>query len=571
MLAIAILAMATAGRARAQSSAALAEGYDFEQRNQWDAAAASYRQALHEGNSQAALLGLERVYAQSGHTDSLLPILDTLITQRPRDGVIRGVQLRAFRMLGRSDDEAAAFERWVRDAPRDPVPYREYARLLLDEGRARTADSVLERAQHALGSGREFVLETAQLRATLGLWVASAHAWRSALDTSGEYAATAAYSLRPTPDSARAGVRAVLAAPPVTLGSRRALADLELAWGSARAGWAALKALPPAPSAVAQWFDFGEAAEDAGDWLVARDVFVAVLDARATNGPPAADLAARAASAAMHGGDAASAANLADRAMREMDSTTAARTVLGVRVRALASLGRADEAERVARAYAHWLDDAGRAQLTREIVWGFVRAGDLPRARATIRATGGGGGPGSVSDDRELEGWLSLYSGDLKAARVALRQAAAAPTSDLVTALALLARTQSDSAPVVGRAFVQLARGDTAAAATSFVEASDVVRDAAPLLLATAARLHTARHEDQAAMPLWQTVVDRYAEAPEAAEADLELGRALARGRNPAGAIARWEHLILTYPQSALVPQARRELDQARAATPTTS
>jgi hypothetical protein len=30
------------------------------------------------------------------------------------------------------------------------------------------------------------------------------------------------------------------------------------------------------------------------------------------------------------------------------------------------------------------------------------------------------------------------------------------------------------------------------------------------------------------------------------------------------------EHLILTYPQSALVPQARRKLDEARGAIPKT-
>ena len=36
-------------------------------------------------------------------------------------------------------------------------------------------------------------------------------------------------------------------------------------------------------------------------------------------------------------------------------------------------------------------------------------------------------------------------------------------------------------------------------------------------------------------------------------------------------AIARLEHLILTYPRSALVPQARRELEVARGGIPHTS
>ena len=35
-------------------------------------------------------------------------------------------------------------------------------------------------------------------------------------------------------------------------------------------------------------------------------------------------------------------------------------------------------------------------------------------------------------------------------------------------------------------------------------------------------------------------------------------------------AVSQLEHLILTYPESALVPQARRRLDQARGAVPKT-
>jgi hypothetical protein len=88
--------------------------------------------------------------------------------------------------------------------------------------------------------------------------------------------------------------------------------------------------------------------------------------------------------------------------------------------------------------------------------------------------------------------------------------------------------------------------------------------DAAPLLFALSARLQTARRQDFAAIALWQRIALRHATAPEAAEADLEWGRILRRrGESPA-AIERFEHLILSYPQSALVPQARRELESVR-------
>jgi hypothetical protein len=237
--------------------------------------------------------------------------------------------------------------------------------------------------------------------------------------------------------------------------------------------------------------------------------------------------------------------------------TSAAATLLPIRVRALVRLGRMDDAELRVRAATNRLSSDMRALLERDITWGYVRSGDIPRARAAATRFG-------LSNDREVAGWMALYAGDLKDARGALHRTDGLSV-DALTALALLARTTVDTAPAVGQAFVLLARGDTAAAADSFVAASSVVRDAAPLLLATAARLHAAQHRDARAISLWRTVIEQYAGAPEAPEADLEWGRALKRGADPAGAIARWEHLILTYPESALVPLARRELEAAKA------
>ena len=60
-------------------------------------------------------------------------------------------------------------------------------------------------------------------------------------------------------------------------------------------------------------------------------------------------------------------------------------------------------------------------------------------------------------------------------------------------------------------------------------------------------------------------------EAPATAPAaELALGELLLARHRTADGIAQLEHLILTYPQSVLVPQARRLLDQARGAVPRT-
>ena len=84
---------------------------------------------------------------------------------------------------------------------------------------------------------------------------------------------------------------------------------------------------------------------------------------------------------------------------------------------------------------------------------------------------------------------------------------------------------------------------------------------AAPLLLAMAARIETTRGADARALPLWTRVAEAFPTAPEAAEARLEWGRLLKRRGALRDARGQFETLILRYPSSALVPQARRELD----------
>ena len=155
-------------------------------------AAQLFRAALGALPNAGALLGLERAYAELGMSDSLLAPLDSLIVRDPREPLYRSVQLRTLQMLRRDDRLRAAFERWVRDVPRDPAPFRDYARLLLQQGRSASADSIVKRGRVALGSARDLEYETAQLRAAQGQWRASAEAWRRALPDAPQLASAAA-------------------------------------------------------------------------------------------------------------------------------------------------------------------------------------------------------------------------------------------------------------------------------------------------------------------------------------------------------------------------------------------
>jgi hypothetical protein len=88
-----------------------------------------------------ALLGLERVYAELGWSDSLVAPVEALITASPREETYRTVQLRTLQSLGRDVELRRAVDAWVHDMPNSVSPYREYARR--DERKANPTWEVL--------------------------------------------------------------------------------------------------------------------------------------------------------------------------------------------------------------------------------------------------------------------------------------------------------------------------------------------------------------------------------------------------------------------------------------------
>ncbi len=541
---------------RPSDSTAFYKALDLETAGKYREAAPLFRSALRSAAGTSALLGLERVYAELGWADSLLVPLDSLIAGNPREPIFRTVQLRTLQSMARETELRRAFETWVRDAPNDPTPYREYARILLQRNQAVAADSVIGRARISLGSTKDLQLELAQLRAAQGQWLESAQAWRIALSTASYLEQAAAYALAPTPSAIRQQLRDVFLALPVEVSSRRALAALETTWGSPADGWNALKDLPADSASAEAWTDFGGRAEAEERWSLAREAFESALRWRRTP-----EVALRAATAALNAGDPAAALRLAPLSAAPGDSAAVARGYVPLHARALAMMGRPADAERLVTRYDRWLAPGARNALTRTIAWGWVRTGDMSRARAAL-STGGAEG-----DSSDAAGWLALYEGNIKTARALLR-GGSETSPELALALGLVARLRVDSAPAVGRAFLSLARGDSATAAAQFVDAADHTPGAASLLLLTAAQLRFALKDEPQALALWRRVVEHETATPEAPQAELEWARALRKRGDNAGAVARLEHLILTYPQSALVPQARRELDLARATIP---
>ncbi|MEX2182770.1 MAG: tetratricopeptide repeat protein [Gemmatimonadaceae bacterium] len=509
-------------------------------------AVAAWRAAIAGGAVLPGVLGLERVFSMLGEEDSVLVVIDSLLPHFPREPQLRSAQLRTYVALGRDAEAAAAFRAWRDSRPGEVAPYRDFARVLLFNNRASSADTVLREAVETLGSSRVLLLELAQLRAALGRWRDAAEAWRETMRDQPYFEAATVFSLSPAPVGARDSIRVELRAPGTPLGAIQSLALLELGWGAPREGWRVLAPLWPSDTAIAIWTEFAGEAERAQAWSTMRDALLAVHRAR-----PGLAIALRTAVAALRANDAETALELARTARERADTSLVRAEILPVELEALARLGRAAEAEWVLAAAA--LGRAGERAYARTIAWAWIRAGNVVRARAVLADA-------PLDAEDAVAGWLALFDGDLAAARPALRYSESFG-AEAVTVLAFLSRTRATRAPAAGAAFLALARADSVASVREFRRAAAELTDAAPLLLAMAARIEIARGANASGIALWERVATAFADAPEAPEARLELGRAFRAQGDVRGARAQFEQLILAYPSSALVPQARRELD----------
>jgi len=214
-----------------------------------------------------------------------------------------------------------------------------------------------------------------------------------------------------------------------------------------------------------------------------------------------------------------------------------------------------------------------RASLRLALAKARVARGELDSAAAAL------------DDDSSVaaiaqRGWIALYRGDLKSAMESFRAAGPyaldrAAATDRTAMMAMLQRIQEESSPELGAALLSLARGDSVAA----IAAIAALRRAAArlpeqggrlevLLLAGQVAAQKGGDQGPTAIALFDEIVRAGGEGAAPPAAELEWARLLVRDGRSAEAIPHLEHLILTYPNSAFVPEARRVLERAKGAIP---
>jgi hypothetical protein len=552
---------------------AISRAFELERRGEYGAAAEAYRAVLAgKPDDPAALLGLERVLVPLDRIGELLPEVRAALAARASSGVVYGVAIRAWAAADQPDSMRAAAEQWAALAPADEAPYREWgAAALTRRDRQGAAEA------YALGRARlrrpdALAAERAQLAVMDGDYPSALREWLAAVRRLPGYRLTAVAAMAQAPVTLRPDLLRQLR-DEADLTARRIEAELRVRWGDPAGGVDALVAALPAdrPAAI-------DALSGMIDQLrtqqtpEGRLALARGLEALAGRSAPAEQGRLR-----LEAARAYTAAGARDDARRMLaglaEDRTAPRTVssgaAATLIQVLIGDGHLEEAtRRLARADTSLTADE-LEMLRLRLVRAWLAEGNVARADSTLRAD-------STVEALALAGQIRLFQGDVAGAVERLRRAGpyAGDREEATSRTALLALLQpieQDSLPSLGAAMLQLEQGDTARA----IEALEEVSRKLPAgqggaeVAFLAGRLAAARSDRSAAERLFR--IAAVGNAPGTAPAaELALGELfLSQDRAPE-AVAQLEHMILTYPESALVPQARRRLDQARGAVPKT-
>ncbi len=572
LLAMLLPLVAAAGTLTAQDP--LSRAFDLERRGSYAQAADIYRTVLRDQPGEVtALLGLERALMPLNRVAELLPAVQAALAAAPGSVPVYGVGLRAYAALNMMDSLPRLVDAWSKVAPRDETPYREWASVALQRRDRATARRAFQLARERLGEPEALAAELAQLATAEEDWPVAVREWLRAVRQLPGYRSSATTGLGQAPVRARPDILTALGREAGPDAARMSV-DLRARWGDPLGAYEALTALltGPLPKQVDLLQTFLELVrlESTPPYLKAQARTLEELANRWVNAPQRARYRLEAARAYADAGERPAARRMLTQIAG--DSSSGAPVAAGATATLIDLLvleGSTAEASTQLDRYRAVLAVDEYLRLRRAVAAGWARAGDVARGEAMLAAD-------SSVEALALSGRFRLYAGDLKGA--ADRWKAAGPfagsrgeSTERSALLALIQPIGVDTLPALGAALRTLDAGDSTGAARAIEQiAGGLPPDGGRAdLRLFAGRLYAgARQPADAERVLQQAVVKDVPST--AAAALLELGRLyLAADRGPE-AVAALEQMILEYPGSALLPQGRRLLDQARNAVPRT-
>ena len=568
----ATLGGAWSGIAAQRITGELGRAFELERAGRYARAADRYEAALARNPANlSALLGLERVLVPLHELRRLVPLIDSALSVQADNRSLRALDLRVWVALGEPDSLRQAAREWVAAMPDGPEPWSEWARATLALGDRAEAQRILSRGVERVGDA-VLARDMAELSVQGADWVAAARQWHQAVRGNSSLQSSAVASLTRAPAGVQSRVVDVLMADPTEPTGGRLAAELLLAWDRPLEAWVILDRVLPSDRALASATlrRFADRARRGSGPEGSRARGFALERLAELAGDRAAERARiDAARAFVDAGDRQSAERMLDRiAFEAREGGRSAGTAVATLVGVMAESGRVEEAEARFRDWVGRLSPRDASGLRRQIAWAWIRRGDLDRAE------------GLVANDSSLttaavRGWVALYRGNLGTATELLR--AAGPrigtrrqATERTVMLALIQRIGQDPAPRLGAGLLLLARGDSVEALDTLEAAAGelTVRDGRADLLGYTGRIAVETRHFERADRVLRSVLSIDPDGVAAPAAEYYLARTwVAQGQSDR-ARDQLEHLILTFPESALLPLARRLFDQVRGGIP---
>ena len=546
---------------------AIGPGFELERSGRYaDAASVYFTTVRADPVNVPALLGLERTLFVLNRMPELLPLVQRARARSPENAALRSLELRVYAAMNQPDSLEAVVRRWAASAPNSEAPYREWGLALADRRQWDEARRAYLTGRKTLGGEGTLAIELAELEQRAGNWEAAAAEWGRAVARSADVAPNAASQLADAPVAARARIARLFTAPDVPVRAKRVGAEVLLSWGQPTEAWVLLEPTltdSEAQPALRRFADLaGSLSTPEGHRVrgLALDRWADLVPS-----PLAERARAEAVRELLEGGDRAAARKVLE---GHSDVSGDAQAAL---LQLLIADGQLDAVEqRLETSTGLTADD--RAGLRLALARARIARGELDHAAAAL------GDDSSVAALAQ-HGWIELYRGHLKGAMEAFRMAGPyatdrAAATDRTAMMAMLQRIQAESSPELGSALLTLARGDTASAVAALRRAANRFPVEGGrlevLLLAGQVAARAGGDHETTAIALFDEIV-RTGKASESAAlpaAELEWSRLLIRTGRASEAIPHLEHLILTYPNSAFVPEARRVLERARGVIP---
>ncbi|MGH8437172.1 MAG: tetratricopeptide repeat protein [Pseudomonas sp.] len=500
--------------------------------------------------------------------------MEQLLKSDPESAMGHQILVRAYSSLNQVEDVRKAGEAWIKATPKLETPYREIARVWESRGDYARAVHYLEQGRGRIGRQDALALELGDVYAGMEEYARAVREWDRAIGPDARGFMLVQRRMSQLRDGGAVILPRLIESllrSPTSTPRKRAAAQFAIDAGLGPRAEEIAKGLVNELNSTERQSFLVEIARRADGAQLPRLAFWAYGELVRLNpdGEQRLALRGRMAELALAMGDTARAAET----YRTLEGSYAVgsperRQAAALRIQLTAREGKLAEAESELQTFRSDYPDAPELDAISAAIGGaWFDQGDLDRA---IQALQGVSGPRSGL----LRGRVALRRGDVAGAKAALLVAApalrGAEATDAIKLATALGRVSREGGELMGQAISRASAGAPGEAVAVLLNGARNLPGSEPAaILEMAASIAERSQLEAEAEKARRTIIGDYATAPEAPGALLALARSLSQRSETMNEGREFlERLILDHPRSALVPQARQELDRLQGRVP---